>query len=131
MKTSSRFLTVATGLLFAGLPSTATMNAQQTIPPPPDTAMQQEQPPPVDNQPPIPGYADYGYKLDEYAAYNGYHDGYDKGMSDRNTGHSYRPTEDHIYNDPPGFKGGKYSRDEYKKVYREAFLRGYERGYRH
>jgi hypothetical protein len=79
---------------------------------------------------PMPGYETFGYSTDNYAAHRGYNDGYDKGVSDHNTGHSYRPTSDHYYNHPIGFNGGPVTQDEYNRVYREAFLHGYERGYR-
>lgn len=79
---------------------------------------------------PSPGYADFGYQPDNVAAHRGYNDGYDKGISDHNTGHSYRPTSDHYYNHPIGYNGGALSKDEYNRIYKEAFLHGYERGYR-
>jgi hypothetical protein len=77
-----------------------------------------------------PGYADFGFAPDNVAAHHGYTDGYDKGISDHNTGHSYRPTSDHYYNHPIGYDGGALSHDEYNRIYRDAFLKGYERGYR-
>ncbi len=79
-----------------------------------------------------PGYADFGYAADNVAAHNGYHDGYDKGISDRSTGHSYRPTNDHYYTHPIGYVKGNtpMTKDQYERVYREAFLHGYERGYK-
>jgi len=77
-----------------------------------------------------PGYADFGYAPDNVAAHHGYTDGYDKGISDHNTGHSYRPTSDHYYNHPIGYSSGAMSHDDYNRIYREAFLHGYERGYR-
>jgi hypothetical protein len=80
--------------------------------------------------PPSPGYRDFGYAPDNFAAHRGYNDGYDKGISDHNTGHSYRPTSDHYYNHPIGYAGGPLSKHEYDRIYREAFLHGYERGYR-
>jgi hypothetical protein len=79
---------------------------------------------------PMPGYTDFGYAPDNYAAHHGYNDGYDKGISDHNTGHSYRPTSDHYYNHPIGYNGGPISQKDYDRIYKEAFLHGYERGYR-
>jgi hypothetical protein len=78
----------------------------------------------------MPGYADFGYTNDNYAAHHGYQDGYNKGISDHNTGHSFRPTSDHYYNHPIGYNGGPESQSDYNRIYREAFLHGYERGYR-
>ncbi len=50
------------------------------------------------------------------------------GVSDRRTGHSFRPTHldeyKHVPDSPPGVP-----RDEFKHFYREAFVRGYQRGY--
>jgi hypothetical protein len=80
--------------------------------------------------PPAPGYGTYGYAPENMAAHHGYNDGYDKAISDRTTGHSYRPTSDHYYNHPIGYPGGPMSKHEYDRIYREAFLHGYERGYR-
>ena len=79
-----------------------------------------------------PGYSDFGYANDNVAAHNGYHDGYDKGISDHNTGHTFRPTNDHYYTHPIGYVKGTtpMTKDQYEKVYREAFLHGYERGYK-
>lgn len=76
------------------------------------------------------GYGQY-YQEGErpnFGARRGYSTGYEMGVSDRTTGHSYRPTHldefKHIPDPPPGV-----SRDEFKHVYREAFVRGYQRGY--
>lgn len=101
-----------------------TTTTNQAVPPPP--------PPPETTTviaAPMPGFTDY-YSVDNYAAHRGYNDGYNKGISDHNTGHSYRPTSDHYYNHPIGYNGGPTSKDEYDRVYREAFLKGYEHGYR-
>jgi hypothetical protein len=90
------------------------------MPPPPGTQMPEA----------MPGYAEFGYAPDNYAAHRGYNDGYNKGISDHDTGHSYRPTSDHYYNHPIGYAGGAVSHSEYDRIYKEAFLHGYERGYR-
>ena len=51
-----------------------------------------------------------------------------QGESDRQYGHSNRPTKvdtfKHVPNSPEG-----YPRDQFKQEYRDAFIKGYERGY--
>jgi hypothetical protein len=134
MKAQNKFLIAAAGvMLSAGLAAqtvyaqdTQTTTTRETT-----TTTEGMQGPPSQMEAPMPGYADFGYAPDNYAAHRGYNDGYNKGMSDHNTGHSYRPTSDHYYNHPIGYNGGALSHDEYNRIYREAFLHGYERGYRH
>lgn len=60
----------------------------------------------------------------------GYHDGAHDGERDRLTGHSFRPTHGDRYEDASdhGDREG-LSRGEFKEIYRDAYLRGYERGY--
>jgi hypothetical protein len=84
------------------------------------------------------GYAQPGYYENESPAHEsaerarsfGYHDGLAAGERDRVTGHSFRPTHSDRYEDAPDH-GNRYglSRDEFKSIYREAYLRGYQRGY--
>ena len=77
------------------------------------------------------GYVEYYQEggRPNFGARRGYSMGYDMGISDRENRHSYRPTHldeyKHVPDTPPGV-----NRDEFKHFYREAFLRGYERGYR-
>jgi hypothetical protein len=59
----------------------------------------------------------------------GYQDGFNDGSHDRATGHSFRPTHDSAYKRAPEYGHPPMSRDEYKNVYREAYVRGYEKGY--
>lgn len=87
-------------------------------------------PPPPPMAAPMPGYADFGYQMDNYAARRGYNEGYDKGVSDHDTGHSFRYKDDNNYRHPMGYHGGPMSKDEYDRIYREAYVHGYERGYR-
>ncbi len=76
------------------------------------------------------GYGEYYQEQGRpnFGARRGYGIGFDMGVSDRRTGHSFRPTHldeyKHVPDPPPGI-----SRDEFKHVYREAFVRGYQRGY--
>jgi hypothetical protein len=75
------------------------------------------------------GYAEYYQEQGRpnYGARRGYSIGFDMGVSDRRTGHSFRPTHLDEFKHvpyPPGVP-----RDEFKHFYREAFVRGYQRGY--
>jgi hypothetical protein len=79
---------------------------------------------------PMPGYETFGYTADNYAAHRGYNEGYNKGISDHDTGHSFRYKDDNSYRHPMGYKGGPISKSEYERVYREAYVHGYQKGYR-
>lgn len=69
---------------------------------------------------------DYSYFPYDYSAYNsaayfeerGYRDGYHEGKDDAQDGDSYNPTRHSRY------------RNAYSALYREAFLRGYDVGFR-
>jgi hypothetical protein len=65
----------------------------------------------------------------DYAAHWGYQDGFSDGSHDRATGHSFRPTHDSAYKHAPEYGHPPIRRDEYKNIYREAYVRGYEKGY--
>jgi hypothetical protein len=65
----------------------------------------------------------------EYASRAGFQDGLNDGGRDRMTGHSFRPTHDSNYKHAPEYGHPGMSRDEYKNIYRDAYVRGYERGY--
>lgn len=60
----------------------------------------------------------------------GYRDGLVDGRKDREHGHSFRPTQDDRYEDASdhGDHHGM-SRQEWKNLYRDAYVHGYERGY--
>jgi hypothetical protein len=83
---------------------------------------------------PQPGYWYHeespAHEAAERARSFGYHDGLAEGERDRVTGHSFRPTHSDRYEDASDH-GQRYglSRDEFKSIYREAYLRGYQRGY--
>jgi hypothetical protein len=60
----------------------------------------------------------------------GYQDGYLAGQKDRTTGHSFRPQENKGYKDADkGYSSSLGSKDQYKQVYRDGFMQGYQRGY--
>jgi hypothetical protein len=64
-----------------------------------------------------------------YAARCGFNDGLADGRRDRETGHSFRPTHDGAYKHAPEYGHPPIGRDEYKNIYREAYVHGYEKGY--
>ena len=78
------------------------------------------------------GRGQYGYAnaTSQRARSYGYHDGVAEGERDRRTGHSFRPTHSDRYEDASdhGNHDGM-SRDEFKRIYREAYFHGYQRGY--
>ncbi len=80
---------------------------------------------------PQPGYYQGNQYGVEHARRAGFQDGAAEGERDRLTGHSYRPTHSDRYDDAPdhGDRDG-LSRGEFKSLYRDGYLRGYERGYR-
>jgi hypothetical protein len=45
------------------------------------------------------------------------------------TGHNFRPTHDSNYKHAPEYGHPPIRRDEYKNIYREAYVHGYEKGY--
>lgn len=78
------------------------------------------------------GYYEGGaaHETAERARSYGWHDGMADGQHDRYTGHSFRPTHSDRYEDASdhGDHDGM-SRDEFKRIYRDAYYRGYQRGY--
>jgi len=77
------------------------------------------------------GYGNSGYNRGNNGAQQvGYADGVNDGRQDRQTGHSFRPTQqqayknaDHNYNQAYG------GRQQYKDAYRVAYQQGYQQGY--
>src|ERR1700682_1507977 len=60
----------------------------------------------------------------------GYQDGYNNGLRDRQTGHSFRPTHGESYEDADhGYDRRLGDKRYYQQAYREAYTNGYERGY--
>ncbi len=77
-----------------------------------------------------PGYRyQQQYDSPDNAGHWGYQDGLNDGSHDRATGHSFRPTHDSNYKHAPEYGHPPIRRDEYKNIYREAYVRGYEKGY--
>ena len=61
---------------------------------------------------------------------NGYQQGLRYGQTDRNTGHSNRPTSSGTYkNGSSGYNSTYGSKSEYKHAFQDGFRAGYERGY--
>ena len=134
MKHSNLFLGLVFGGVIAATGVTAHAQEQTTTPsesmttttngaPPPPMAMQ-------DMPAPQPGYETFGYPMNDRARRRGYNDGYDKGISDHDTGHSFRYKDDNAYRHPEGYMNGPMPKDVYEREYREAFVNGYEKGYR-
>lgn len=76
-------------------------------------------------------YRDGGWGRYGSPAYStGFQDGVERGTRDRQTGHSYRPTQHGAYRDADHGYDSRYGdRDTYKQQYREGFLQGYRQGY--
>lgn len=67
---------------------------------------------------------------DDYARRLGSEDGYNDGIRDRRTGHSFRPTHSDHYEDADrGYDRRFGDKRYYKQVYREGYRQGYDRGY--
>ena len=58
----------------------------------------------------------------------GWQEGLRMGQSDRQHGHSFRPTQLDEYKHIPDSPRG-YNRDQFKNDYRQGFVKGYSRGY--
>lgn len=76
------------------------------------------------------GYNDYYHENGDsnMVARQGYAAGFTQGESDFREHHSFRPTHVDSYKHVPESPKG-FNRDEFKRFYREAFERGYSRGY--
>jgi hypothetical protein len=80
--------------------------------------------------PGYPGGAGYGYGYSE-ATDRGYREGLDKGRDDGHDRHAYDPRGEKWYRQGDrGYKKEYGPREQYKAAYRDAFLRGYDEGYR-
>jgi len=62
------------------------------------------------------------------SAQQGWVAGQAQGESDREQGHSFRPTQVDTFKHVPRSPDG-YPRDQFKNEYRDAFVHGYQRGY--
>ena len=82
-------------------------------------------------QGPYGGYGNYGGNNAQSVAYNnGFREGVGYGQSDRNNGHSYRPSYSSTYqNGHNGYNSSYGSQMAYKRAYQDGFRAGYDRGY--
>jgi hypothetical protein len=84
--------------------------------------------------PPDPGYGLYFHQSDgalEKPERWGYHDGWMQGRLDRSEGHEQSAKQQAAYT--KGLRhgtSGTLPEEQYLRVYRSAYLRGYEHGYR-
>ncbi len=77
------------------------------------------------------GNGGYGYGRGGNYAQQGFIDGQNDGSKDRQTGHSFRPTENPGWRHPDrGYNSGMgISKQQYEQAYRDAYMQGYQRGY--
>jgi hypothetical protein len=74
----------------------------------------------------------YGHGQHNAASQYGFQDGMNDGIRDRQTGHSYRPTEgDNYKNGSRGYSSSFGDRNQYKQMYRQAYEQGYQQGFNH
>ena len=77
---------------------------------------------------PIPRDLPHG---DQQATQFGYQDGLAAGRADQQKGHNFDPHGHGLYkNGMHGYTSTLGTKDQYKDLYREAFVKGYEEGYR-
>ena len=68
---------------------------------------------------------------DQQATQFGYQDGLAAGRADQMKGHSFKPDDHDLYkNGLHGWTTSLGTKDNFKQLYREAFVKGYEAGYR-
>ena len=83
---------------------------------------------------PSPGYgypSNGGYGYSSPAAQVGYRDGYDAGREDARDRNSFDPIRSRRYRSGDHDYDRRYgSKDDYTRIYRDAFQRGYDQGYR-
>ena len=73
----------------------------------------------------------YGYNVNQIAQQQGYQAGLNTGASDAQRRQSYNPQRSHYYKDgDSGYSSSYGNRGQYKQVFRNAFLSGYDQGYR-
>lgn len=74
------------------------------------------------------GYGNYGY---QEARNRGYQDGLQTGASDASRRQNYDPQRSHYYkNATYGYDRSYGNKEQYKDVYRDAFVQGYSEGFR-
>jgi hypothetical protein len=67
---------------------------------------------------------------DSVAAHNGFQDGANDALGDRQAGKSSRATKHESYeHGNRGYNSSFGSKDQYKASYRQAYIRGYQKGY--
>jgi hypothetical protein len=83
-----------------------------------------------------PYYGNGNYRPSGYYGRNGsagnigYQDGVNDGAKDRQTGHSFRPTQDDNYKHASrGYNSSMGNRQQYANAYRQTYERGYQQGY--
>ena len=84
--------------------------------------------------------AQYGAPTGNVAAQNGFQDGANDGLQDRQVGHNSRATTRQNYKEGNrGYSGraswrrtsaDRATKDQYKASYRQAYIEGYEKGYK-
>ncbi|MBZ5628504.1 MAG: hypothetical protein LAO06_06510 [Acidobacteriia bacterium] len=75
-------------------------------------------------------YGPGGNNAQSVAYNNGFREGVGYGQSDRNNGHSYRPTYSSTYqNGHSGYNSSYGSQTAYKHAFQDGFRAGYDRGY--
>jgi hypothetical protein len=74
-------------------------------------------------------YGQYGPN-GNVAAQNGFQDGANDGLQDRQAGHSSRATKHESWeHGDRGYNSSFGSKDQYKALYRQAYIQGYQQGY--
>lgn len=74
------------------------------------------------------GYGNYGYQV---ARSRGYEDGLQTGANDANRRQSYDPQRSHYFRSATyGYDRSYGNKEQYKQVYRNAFVQGYNEGFR-
>jgi hypothetical protein len=78
------------------------------------------------------GYGPNGYgERSDLAMSNGYRDGYEEGLNDGRKRHTNDPRDESRFrNADRGYEGWYGAREVYRANYRQAFVDGYEAGYR-
>lgn len=70
------------------------------------------------------------YNSYQIAREQGYRNGLATGASDAQRGQSYNPQRSHFWrNGNDGYNSGYGNRGQYKQVFRDAFVQGYQEGY--
>jgi len=75
-------------------------------------------------------YATQAESNGNLATQNGFQDGANQGLQDRQAGHSSRATKHHDYKrGDRGYSSSFGSKEQFKASYRQAYIQGYEKGY--